>query len=62
MRNAANLGADQVQVAADKVGRGLLLGLTDAELALLKALLETNRFAPRSPEDSALMLTNRVLE
>lgn len=62
VRNVASIGSEQVRVAADKVGRGLLLGLSDSELSLLKVLLESGTFAPRSPEESALALTNRVLE
>lgn len=62
VHNVASIGADQIQAAADKVGRGLLLGLSDAELSLLKVLLESGTFAPRTPEESALVLTNRVLE
>jgi hypothetical protein len=60
--NAQALGANQVAVAVDKIGRSLLLGLTDRELMLLKSLLETGSFAARTDDDAALVLTNRVLE
>ena len=62
VRNAELLGPDQVRAASDRVGRGLLLGLTDRDLGVLSAVQTKGTFSPRSPEDEALAWTNRVLE
>lgn len=52
----------QAEVAAHKMGRSLLLGLTNEEVRLLQALVKTGQFAPRSESDRALEFTNRVMK
>lgn len=50
------------ELAAYRTGRSLLWGLSDAELKLLQALVKTGEFAPRTAEELALVLTNRVMD
>jgi hypothetical protein len=62
VRNVGQPGLPQVQAAADKLGRSLLMGLTDDEVDLLEGLLKRWSFAPRFDHERALVPTNRVLE
>jgi energy-coupling factor transporter ATP-binding protein EcfA2 len=60
--NAESAGLKQAAIAADKTGRALLLGLSDADVRVLSDLLSIEKFGARAPEDAALVLTNRILE
>jgi hypothetical protein len=62
IRNVDGPDHDIITSAVDKIGRSLLLGLSDRDLQLLNSLLESGKFASRTAEDAALILTNRVLE
>lgn len=62
IRNVDAVGPDQVRAAADRVGRTLMLGLTDDELRILLRVRSTGVFAARSSRDAALVLMNRILE
>lgn len=62
VRNQDRVRMPQADLAALKVGRSLLLGLSNEEVKLLQALVKTGQFAPRSDGDRALEFSNRVLK
>ena len=62
IRGADRAEASDAVVAADRLGRDLLLGLTEAELLLLKRVHVSGLFVPVTDEQRALIPTKRILE
>ena len=53
---------DQVALAADAFGRGLMLGLDADQVEVLQRVRQTGAFIQTSDKDIALLVTRRVLE
>jgi hypothetical protein len=51
-----------VEAAANSFGRAKLLGVSDHDLEVLKKIVNTGNFFPRTDEEVRLLVTGRVLE
>lgn len=54
--------AGDARRAADRLGRGRLLGLTDDDITALEKVNMTGHFAARTPEQQALVITGRIIQ
>jgi hypothetical protein len=52
----------QVLKAVDSTGRNQLLGISDSELKIIKNILQTGTFIPRTDEDLRLLVRRVILE
>jgi hypothetical protein len=52
----------QVLKAVDSIGRNQLLGISDNELKIIKQILQTGTFIPRTDEDLRLLVRRVILE
>lgn len=62
IRNAIAVAEEHVELAGQRLGRDLLMGLTDGDVALLDTLRRTGLFAPKDNGQLVHVAANRVLE